>query len=82
MNKLRFSILDPDPFKNELELNLEVPRVWWRAARPAHWLFPSWRSGRHLNEKSLQTACREAALRAGFALPSGCSERSSLWQRE
>ncbi len=46
---------------------LEVLRVWWRAARPAYWLFPSWRSGRHLNETSLQTACREAALRAGFA---------------
>lgn len=46
---------------------LQVLRVWWRAARPAHWLFPSWRSGRHLNQTSLQTACREAALRAGFA---------------
>lgn len=45
---------------------LEVLRVWWRAARPAYWLFPSWRSGRHLNETSLQAACREAALRAGF----------------
>jgi integrase/recombinase XerD len=46
---------------------LEVLRVWWRAARPLYWLFPSWRSGRHLNETSLQTACREAAWRAGFA---------------
>jgi site-specific recombinase XerD len=45
---------------------LEVLRVWWRASRPEYWLFPSWRSGRHLNQASLQTACREAALRAGF----------------
>jgi len=46
---------------------LEVLRVWWRAARPPYWLFPSWRTGRHLNAASLQVACREAALRAGFS---------------
>jgi len=46
---------------------LEVLRVWYRAARPEYWLFPSWRTGRHLNPSSLQVACREAALRAGFS---------------
>jgi integrase len=46
---------------------LEVLRVWWRAARPPYWLFPSWRTGRHLSAASLQVACREAALRAGFS---------------
>lgn len=46
---------------------LEMLRVWWRAARPQYWLFPSWRTGRHINAASLQVACREAALRAGFA---------------
>ncbi|MEK7406516.1 MAG: tyrosine-type recombinase/integrase [Acidobacteriota bacterium] len=46
---------------------LEVLRGWYRAARPEHWLFPSWRTGRHLNPSSLQVACREAALRAGFS---------------
>jgi len=28
---------------------LEVLRVYWRAARPQSYLFPSWRTGRHLN---------------------------------
>lgn len=27
---------------------LEVLRTWWRAARPADWLFPGWRIGRHV----------------------------------
>jgi site-specific recombinase XerD len=45
---------------------LEVLRRYWRATRPAEYLFPSWRKGRHLGVTSLQLACREAALRAGL----------------
>ena len=45
---------------------LEVLRVYWRAAHPAGYLFPSWRPGRHLNAASLQHACREAWLRSGL----------------
>lgn len=45
---------------------LEVLRVYWRAARPAHWLFPSWRTGRHIVAESLQGACRDAWLRSGL----------------
>jgi site-specific recombinase XerD len=45
---------------------LEVLRVYWRAARPQSYLFPSWRAGRHLNADSLQQACREAWLRSGL----------------
>ncbi|MGA2328965.1 MAG: site-specific integrase [Bryobacteraceae bacterium] len=45
---------------------LEVLRVYWRAARPKHYLFPSWRTGRHLNADSLQQACRDAWLRSGL----------------
>ena len=35
---------------------LEVLRVYWRAARPLDYLFPSWRPGRHLNAAMLQQA--------------------------
>ena len=45
---------------------LEALRVYWRAARPQHYLFPSWRPGRHLNAASLQNACHEAWLRSGL----------------
>lgn len=45
---------------------LEVLRVYWRAARPKHYLFPSWRPGRHLNAAALQQACRDAWLRSGL----------------
>ncbi len=45
---------------------VEVLRVYWRAARPEHYLFPSWRTGRHLNAASLQQACRDAWLRSGL----------------
>jgi site-specific recombinase XerD len=46
---------------------LKLLRIWWRAARPTDWLFPGWRTGHHLSQTSLQTACREAAARAGIA---------------
>lgn len=47
---------------------LQVLRLYWRAARPdpAGYLFPSWRTGRHLNASSLQQACHDAALRSGL----------------
>ena len=47
---------------------LQVLRRYWCAARPQGvYLFPSWRKDRHLCAKSLQLACREAAVRAGIA---------------
>lgn len=54
---------------------LEVLRCWWRCQHPAgqrhktapeDWLFPGWRKGRHMNAKSLQDVCREAARAAGL----------------
>lgn len=45
---------------------LEVLRVYWRAARPQDYLFPSWRTGRHLSATSLQQACRDAWQRSGL----------------
>ena len=45
---------------------LEVLRIYWRAARPQGYLFPSWRTGRHLNASSLQQACRDACLSSGL----------------
>jgi len=45
---------------------LEVLRLWCRAARPKHWLFPSWRTGRHQTPTSVQYTCREAWLRSGL----------------
>jgi site-specific recombinase XerD len=45
---------------------LEVLRTWYRAARPAGWLFPSWRTDRHLTAESLQTACRDACRACGI----------------
>lgn len=45
---------------------LEVLRLCWRAVRPKDYLFPSWRTGRHLNAASLEQACRDAWLRSGL----------------
>ena len=45
---------------------LEVLRIYWRAARPKVYLFPSWRTGKHLNASSLQQACRDAWQRSGL----------------
>jgi len=45
---------------------LEVLRVYWRAARPNDYLFPSWRKGRHINAGALQQACHDAWLRSGL----------------
>jgi site-specific recombinase XerD len=46
---------------------LKALRIWYRFRRPTDWLFPGWRDGYHLSQTSLQTACREAAVRAGIA---------------
>jgi site-specific recombinase XerD len=45
---------------------LDVLRRYWRAVRPPEYLFPSWRTNRHLCPSSLQMACREAAALAGL----------------
>lgn len=46
---------------------LTVLRTYWRAARPVgDYLFPSWRTGKHLNASSLQKACHDAALSSGI----------------
>lgn len=48
---------------------LAVLRCYWRAARPraTGYLFPSWRSDRHLTTGALGGACRDAARQAGFS---------------
>lgn len=43
---------------------LDVLRRYYRSARPAKYLFPSWRHEKHLSSTSLQVACHEAAQRA------------------
>ena len=53
---------------------LEVLRVWWRASHRAApsphsssgYLFPGWRTGRHLTTASVQVAVREAAMTCGL----------------
>jgi site-specific recombinase XerD len=50
---------------------LQVLRRYWRLCRsgpanPQDYLFASWRPNRHMSATSLQTACREAALRSGL----------------
>ena len=44
----------------------EVLRVWYRVARPPDWLFPGWRTGRHITSTAIQVACREACARCGL----------------
>jgi site-specific recombinase XerD len=45
---------------------LDALRRYWRATRPTHYLFPSWKPDRHMSAASLQLACREAAAHAGL----------------
>lgn len=45
---------------------LQILRTYWRAARPKDYLFPGWRTGRHVCASSLQQACRDAAMRSGL----------------
>jgi site-specific recombinase XerD len=57
-NKDRYTMLSPRL--------LSVLRTWYKAARPDEWLFPSWRTGRHISAGSLQTACRDARNCSGI----------------
>jgi integrase/recombinase XerD len=57
--KDRYTILSPRL--------LAVLRVYWRAARPRNqWLFPSWRSDRHLTSSAVSQACRDACQQSGI----------------
>ncbi len=47
---------------------LAVLRAYFRAVRPeGEYLFPSWRTNRHMTISALATACREAAQRSGLS---------------
>jgi integrase/recombinase XerD len=46
---------------------LSVLRAYWRAARPRNqWLFPTWRSDRHLTSAAVSQACRDASQQCGL----------------
>ena len=48
---------------------LAVLRCYYRATRPdaKGWLFPSWRTQRHLTAEALSQACRDAAKQCGLS---------------
>lgn len=46
---------------------LAVLRRYWVAARPAEWMFPSWRQNHHLTATSLSNACRDASKQSRLA---------------
>ena len=48
---------------------LELLRAYWRAERPAHWLFPSAAGARPISPKAVFLACRNAAQAAGISKP-------------
>lgn len=49
---------------------LEVLRLYWRAARPSTWLFPSHKDQqRPISNDVVQRACRQAGLDAGLSKP-------------
>lgn len=45
---------------------LELLRAYWRAYQPKGWLFVGEAPGRHLNTRTVQLACRDAARAAGL----------------
>ena len=45
---------------------LEVLRAYWKAARPAHWLFPGQVEGRPLTAGTVHRACVQASRAAGL----------------
>jgi integrase/recombinase XerD len=45
---------------------LKILRMYWRSARPQHWLFPSWHDCKHLTSSSLAQACRDAWKESGL----------------
>jgi site-specific recombinase XerD len=47
---------------------LEILRAYYRMVRPrGDWLFPSWRTSRHVSAASVQHACRDAVYQAGLS---------------
>lgn len=48
---------------------LEQLRAWWRAARPATWLFPGQRPGQPMDKGAVQWACRLARVRSRLTKP-------------
>jgi integrase/recombinase XerD len=40
----------------------EILRDWWRAEKPAHWLFPGDIDGRHITRETVELACQKALL--------------------
>jgi len=45
---------------------LELLRAYWRAARPAYWLFPGQRHGTHLTARRVLQVCIKAGVAAGL----------------
>jgi len=45
---------------------LAVLRCYYRAVRPAEYMFPSWRPHQHITVSSLSQACRDAAQKSGL----------------
>jgi site-specific recombinase XerD len=45
---------------------LELLRAYWKAARPADWLFPGQRPGTHLTTKRVHQVCVKASAAAGL----------------
>ncbi len=48
---------------------LEQLRAWWRAARPATWLFPGQRPCQPMDKGAVQWACRLARVRSRLTKP-------------
>lgn len=48
---------------------LDLLRAYWKADRPALWLFPGGTPGSHIHPHSIATVCRQAARRAGVRKP-------------
>ena len=46
---------------------LQILRRYWQAARPATWLFPSWKPDRPISHCAVQRACQRAARDAGLS---------------
>src|SRR5258707_6916657 len=48
---------------------LDLLRAWWKAARPQGWLFPGPDPAKPITIRSLHSACRDAARKAGLDKP-------------
>src|SRR5205807_994697 len=48
---------------------LETLRHWWRAERPAHWLFPGDIPGKHITRDAVAHACQKAHQHCGISKP-------------